>query len=405
MAELVRIATAPDEPTAPEPPDSPEEYMNPLETTSRWLLSARAYAIRSAASLAYSLSNRQSPSAPSSSRVIYLDSRLSKHWTGKGEIRVDVYIPDGGGSNGSSISVGADTNKRPAIINLHGGGFVLGQGTDDARWAGAAMDALGAVVFAVNYRLAPSYPFPTAVEDSADAILQIADRAREFGIDPDKILLSGFSAGGNLALAAWVLLQSPAKWDYTLPCAPPRINGFVLYYPLLDWTLSRPRKRMVCPRPEMTLPKGLTDLFDASYIYPPRPRHELTDPLLSPGLMPDELLDLLPPLHLVLCEFDMLLIEGQMFAERLRARGKEVTVRVVKDAKHGWDKPPPLLPKESATLEYAEAIKSIAEWLAREEGQEMEEMDRRADDEKARMEGRARDMGQSSSSSSSSASE
>lgn len=299
-------------------------------------------------------------------------------------------------------------SRRPAVINFHGGGFVLGQGTDDARWAMAVMQALGAVVFSVEYRLAPSYPFPTPVEDCADAILQIWQRADEFWIDRDRIILSGFSAGGTLALASWVLLADYKRWGYDVKAQPdlakdladlsltenhgdkespyeqdtadqdkkqeqdptvPHPAGLMLFYPLLDWTQSRPRKRLTCCKPELTLPRNLTDIFDAAYLYPPDEiKSQLDNPLLSPGLMPDDLLDRLPPVQMCLCEYDMLLAEGKRFAERLQARNKEVGHRVVGGAKHAWDKPLPFTPPENLGVEYGEAVRVMAGWIGREEG-------------------------------------
>ncbi|EON96486.1 putative lipase 2 protein [Phaeoacremonium minimum UCRPA7] len=329
-----------------------EDYANPLEESSRWVLSARAYGIRSAASLAFSIANRQTPVAPSPTKIIWLDSTLSPEWKGKQKLRVEVWIP--------RKKIGL---KRTAIINFHGGGFVLGNGTDDARWADSAMKDLDAVVFSVNYRLAPSYPFPTPVEDCADAILQISKRADEFGIDRDRIILTGFSAGGSLAPASWALLQDPKRWNYKLSSPVPNIAGMALFYPLLDWSISRPKKRQCSVKPELTLPKNLTDLFDASYVYPPIPREKRDDPRLSPGLMPDEMLERFPPLHLCLCEHDMLLAEGHTFAERLRGKDKPVEVRVVKEAKHAFDKPLPMAPIKEVQIEYDSAVQSIKGWL------------------------------------------
>lgn len=282
--------------------------------------------------------------------------------------------------------------RRPAVINFHGGGFVLGQGTDDGRWAMAVMQALGAVVFSVEYRLAPSYPFPTPVEDCADAILQIWRRADEFWIDRDRIILSGFSAGGTLALASWVLLNDYKRQGYDLKPDPnlaadmaklsvenkdddgndpnvPHPCGLMLFYPLLDWTQSRPTKRLTCSKPELTLPRNLTDIFDASYLYPPDSiKSQLDNPLLSPGLMPNDLIDKLPPVQLCLCEYDMLLAEGKRFVARLEDRKKTVGYRVVKEAKHAWDKPLPFSPPANMGEEYGEAVRVIAGWLGKEEG-------------------------------------
>ncbi|KAJ0116810.1 hypothetical protein J7T55_009961 [Diaporthe amygdali] len=342
------------------------------------------------ASLRPSLSRLSSRMSFRSSQSIKSKSSMSLPTTPSGQVDNPMdKIP-------STLNPQPDpTSRRPAIINFHGGGFVLGQATDDGRWAMAVMQALGAVVFSVEYRLAPTYPFPTPVEDCADAILQIWRRADEFWIDPNKIILTGFSAGGTLALASWTLLQDHEKFGYKIEPAltdsmsklalstgeggskipkaaeaeVPQPVGLMLFYPLLDWTMSRPRKRLTCSKPEMTLPRSLTDIFDASYIYPPNElKAHLDNPLLSPGLMPDYLVDKLPPVQLCLCEYDMLLAEGKIFAERLKARGKEVGHRVVPEAKHAWDKPLPFNPPDSLGVEYAEAVRVMAKWLGAEDG-------------------------------------
>ena len=87
----------------------------------------------------------------------------------------------------------------PVVINFHGGGFTLGSSGDDARWCGTVVNECNAVVISVDYRLAPEHPFPTAVEDGVDAVLWTHEHAEELGIDKDKIALSGFSSGGNMA--------------------------------------------------------------------------------------------------------------------------------------------------------------------------------------------------------------
>jgi len=158
-------------------------------------------------------------------------------------------------------------------------------------------------------------------------------------------------------------MQEPHQWGYKLPAESPDIAGLVVFYPTLDITISRPEKRQTCMKPELTLSPGLTDLIDASYVYPPVPREQRTDPRLSPGLMPDELLKKMPPIHLCLCEYDMLLAEGIRFAKRLQHHDMPFSVRVVEGESHGWDKPPPMAPKESVNVEYGEATQAMARWL------------------------------------------
>lgn len=87
----------------------------------------------------------------------------------------------------------------PVVLNFHGGGFTLGSAADDARWCGTVVDECHAVVISVDYRLAPECPFPTAVEDGVDAVIYVHNHAEELGINRDKIALSGFSSGGNMA--------------------------------------------------------------------------------------------------------------------------------------------------------------------------------------------------------------
>ncbi|KAI0538080.1 Alpha/Beta hydrolase protein [Xylaria digitata] len=337
------------------PPPVEDDYVNPAHKSPRWLLGGHAFALRFVASLGFNLGNLSGPPALSPTETIWLDSTLSA-WKGQKIISANVWIPPY-----SSRPAGAE--KRPVVINFHGGGFILGQGTDDSRWADTLVNSLSAVVFSVNYRLAPGYPFPTPIEDCVDAIIQICQLADRYNIDTDRIILSGFSAGGNLAISSWITLADPMRWNYEMPEPRPKIAGLVLYYPPLDWTLDRHQKRMACKRPDLTLPSGLTDLIDASYLHPPIPRRERTDIRLSPGLMPDELVDRLPPVHLCLCEYDMLLAEGKLFAERLERRGNKVSVRVVEGEKHAWDKPLPLAPKESAAFEYDIAIGVMKSWL------------------------------------------
>jgi acetyl esterase/lipase len=89
---------------------------------------------------------------------------------------------------------------------------------------------------------------------------------------------------------------------------------------------------------------------------------DLSTPLLSPGAGSDDLLKRLPPLHLVLCEHDMLRREGHRLATRLKQLGQEVGERVVAGEKHGWDKAPFGI-KASVEVEYKAALEGSKVWL------------------------------------------
>lgn len=102
--------------------------------------------------------------------------------------------------------VGSD-GPLPAIVRLHGGGYVLGSyAMDDAlfdRWC----PLLGVVGVSVEYRLAPETPYPGPLEDCYDALCWTHRHAEELGVDPDRIGIAGLSAGGGLAAGLALLAR------------------------------------------------------------------------------------------------------------------------------------------------------------------------------------------------------
>ncbi|KAK2129161.1 Alpha/Beta hydrolase protein [Fusarium oxysporum II5] len=281
-----------------------------MESPPPWAMWLRVPTLRVIADAFATYSNWN---APRPSRAIWLNSTLGAK-TQRRAIRVDV---------------------RPAIINFHGGGVT----------ASHLLTNLGATVFTVNYRLAPEFSFPTHVEDCFDASVQICD---------------GFSAGDGLGLAVWVLLNNAEEWGYKVPLPTPKIAGLALFYPSLDQTVSKARKREGLPRQDLLLPKGLTDIFDAAYLEPV-PISERGDIRLSPSLMPEDLVERLPPVCFCLCEHDMLTAEGIAFAKCLEDHSIEVYVRVSPDARHGWDKAPN--PADTVAQAYNEVSELIRKWL------------------------------------------
>lgn len=93
--------------------------------------------------------------------------------------------------------------KRPLHIDIHGGGFIGGIPEEDVPFCTDLAKTTGAVVVSVTYRLAPRHPFPAAHDDVADALAWLVENgASEFEVDTRIVTVSGFSAGGNLALGA-----------------------------------------------------------------------------------------------------------------------------------------------------------------------------------------------------------
>ncbi|SIT39434.1 Carboxylesterase NlhH [Paraburkholderia ribeironis] len=95
----------------------------------------------------------------------------------------------------------------PALLYYHGGGFTVGSvDTHDALCRMLARDGR-CTVLSVDYRLAPEYKFPTAVDDAFDALRWLHANAAAYGVDAGRLAVGGDSAGGTLATVCAVLAR------------------------------------------------------------------------------------------------------------------------------------------------------------------------------------------------------
>ena len=113
----------------------------------------------------------------------------------------------------------------PGIYHLHGGGMVVGD-----RFVGLSqflpwIVQHDAVVVTTEYRLAPEFPDPYPVEDSYAGLVWTAEHADDLGIDLDRLIVAGASAGGGLAAGTALLARDRQG---------PKLAGQVLIYPMLD---------------------------------------------------------------------------------------------------------------------------------------------------------------------------
>lgn len=115
--------------------------------------------------------------------------------------------------------------SRPALYFLHGGGFFcndhrlgLDQQLDTA-------ERIGATLISVGYRLAPEHPYPAQIDDAHTALLWVAGHGDELGIDPERIVVTGYSAGGGLSAALALTVRDKGG---------PRLLGQLLMAPMLD---------------------------------------------------------------------------------------------------------------------------------------------------------------------------
>ena len=213
------------------------------------------------------------------------------------EIPIRIYTPDA-------------PAPRPALVYFHGGGWVVCDlDTHDVVCTAIAHRA-GAVVIAVDYRLAPEHKFPAAVTDSYAATAWVASNAKRLGIDPKRISVGGDSAGGNLA--AVVSLKSRDEDG-------PAIALQVMVYPATDLSsFDTPSYQEFGENHYLT--KSEMEWFRQHYL---RSMEDARDPHASPLLASD--LSRLPPVLIITAECDPLRDEGEAYAKRLANDGVPVT--------------------------------------------------------------------------------
>ena len=119
----------------------------------------------------------------------------------------------------------ADTPIPPRpLLYIHGGGMVVGSPQSEIRGAAKLARELGAVVVSPDYRLAPEHPYPAALDDCMSTLYWMRDNADELGIDPDRIAVTGSSAGGGLTAAV-----AQRAHDEGI-----RLRAQAMAYPMLD---------------------------------------------------------------------------------------------------------------------------------------------------------------------------
>jgi acetyl esterase/lipase len=103
----------------------------------------------------------------------------------------------------------APGERRPALLQIHGGGWVIGDKREQGQPLMGHLAARGWVSFAINYRLSPQATFPDHIVDVKRAIRWIREHGAEYGADPEFVCVTGGSAGGHLAALAAVTANDP----------------------------------------------------------------------------------------------------------------------------------------------------------------------------------------------------
>jgi acetyl esterase/lipase len=231
---------------------------------------------------------------------------------------------------------GAPPPAEGAIVHFHGGGYVLGSPRTTRPITAGLARHTGLPVLVPDYRLAPEDPFPAAIDDAVAVYRWLTGQ----GFDPGRVVVSGDSAGGGIAVALLVALR-----DLGLPLP----AGAIGISPLLDLTLSSPSIDTNEGRdPQVTRPFLVAAA--GQYLGEVDPKSPLASPLFA---------DLagLPPLILQVGGDELLLDDSLRLAEAAEAAGVDVTVERWDGLMHVWHQMAPRLPEAEA------ALASLAAWV------------------------------------------
>lgn len=209
-------------------------------------------------------------------------------------------------------------DNRPLIMFYHGGGWIGGSLGAVEDFCTAIADQADSVVISVDYHLAPEHPYPEGLEDSYCAIKWAVDHAKELGVNVNKIVTAGDSAGGNFATILTFMAKERQEF---------KIDKQILIYPATNLVeeSSEKQKNQI---------KGWDKISRAMMrLYVKNPK-DAKNPYVSPMLSPS--FEQMPPALLTVGDQDFLLDSVKKYAELLDRAKNKVKLIVYKDTNHAF---------------------------------------------------------------------
>src|SRR5687767_14181807 len=237
----------------------------------------------------------------------------------------------------------------PAILYMHGGGWVLGNaGTHDRLVRELAVGTDAAVVF-VEYDRSPEAHYPVAIEQGYATAQWIVREGAAHGLDADRIAVAGDSVGGGMTAALALMANERGDVHFVQQS---------MYYPVTDAAMDTGSYEQFAERYFLAA-KGMAWFWDA-YLPDLERRSE---PYASPLCASDEQLANLPPAFVIVDEADVLRDEGEAYAARLRAAGVPVTTVRYDGITHDFMMLNPLSNTRSTRAAVAQAISILRDAL------------------------------------------
>lgn len=240
-----------------------------------------------------------------------------------------------------------EPGKEPegVLLFFHGGGWVTGNIDSYDKVCQNMQKQTGYTVVSVDYRLAPEYPFPAAPEDCYAVVREVFSDATLFGVPPEKIVLIGDSAGGNLAAAVSLMARDRGEF---LPAKQ------ILIYPAVynDHSEQSPYSSVQENGTDYLLTsKRIRDYMD---LYEGGHPESRDNPYFAPLLAQD--FSRQPDTLVITAQYDPLRDEGEDYAVKLKAAGNRVSLRRIPDALHGYFSLSPAFSQVAKTYRFINAF-------------------------------------------------
>lgn len=220
-------------------------------------------------------------------------------------------------------AAGRAPGERPAVLWIHGGGYVLGSARESSNVISRIAAELDCVVVSVDYRLAPETPHPGPVEDCLATLDWMAAEAQTLGLDPGRIAVVGESAGGGLAAGLALLTRDLGR-------TPLCFQGLI--YPMID------DRAAVAPDPNPYAGEYIWTRVSNAYGWACLLGHEPGLDGVSPYAAAARAEDLsgLPATFIGVGALDLFVDENIAYAQRLLRAGVPTELHVHPGALHGY---------------------------------------------------------------------
>ncbi|NUU62985.1 alpha/beta hydrolase [Paenibacillus agri] len=230
-----------------------------------------------------------------------------------GEMLVKIYEP--------AQRTGA---KLPALLWIHGGGYVMGHPDMDDALCERFVQAAKCVVVSVDYRLAPEHPYPAAIDDCYTALTWMTDEAELLGIDLDRVAIAGASGGGGLTAALALMARDKGG---------PALIFQMPLYPMID------DRNITASSHEITADNATWNRTNNLTAWNMYQGNRTEDSGLSPYAVPSraESLAGLPPTYTCVGQLDLFRDETIEYVTRLAQAGVDVEFHLYPGTFHSFE--------------------------------------------------------------------